>query len=996
MSLFDRSSARYSFSSRLSSSRPHRFWLATLVMLAFVFVCMAPQLAAQTLPPVAVGAVTFNGITTTVNTGSFGLVMPQGLAVDGAGDLYITNGRFPLIVGGMGCDCVVEVTQAGVTSELSTGSLTLSNPTAVALDGAGDVYIADYGNSRVVEVTAAGAASVLSTGSLTLNGPMGVAVNGAGNVYIADYGNNRVVEVTAAGVASVLSTSGLPGTTDGENTQGCSNAGLCAPYNVAVDGASDVYIVDRGNSRLVKLTAAGVASVMGTGSLTLSYPTGVAVDGAGNIYVADYNNQRIVEVTAAGAANALNVGTPGGVTLGYAFGIAVDSMGDVYATSASSEVVLEVSPSVNFGLVAAKSTATANQQTLPYTFQSNDTLTAVNVLTQGANGKDYTSDASTTCLTGIPYATGDTCNVVVDLSPTFPGERAGAVQLVDANGTQATTYLSAVGQGPLGVFQPGVASVLNIGTPGGTALSETNGVAIDGAGNVYIADTAHARVVEVTAAGVASVLNTGSLDISAVQSVAVDGAGNVYIPDYNQSRIVEVTAEGVASVLSTGSVSLKNPYGVTTDGAGDLYVTDLTNNCVVKVTAAGAASVLNVGTPGGKGLNMPTGVAVDNTGNVYIADSENSRVVEVTAAGVVSVLSTGTVNLFVPQAVAVDGAGTVYISNNTDIVEVTAGVASKLNTGSLTLTGPAEMAVDGAGDVYIADYYNSRVVEVNRSQQSLSFAGMAADETSGPQDAIVENIGNKPLVFTALDSPTTGQTTSSFNLNGSDTNCTNATSLAAGESCILGVEFAPLTLGSLTGAVNITDNNLNAASPNYATQSIALSGVGLTATTTSLTAPANSTFGASVTLTATVLAGTTPVTSGTVTFYDGSASIGAGTVNASGVATLNLTTLPVGVNSITANYGATTNDAASTSSASTVTVTADSTTTSLTAPASSTCGASVTLTATVLAGATPVTAGTVTFCNGSASIGTGTLNASGVATLSLSTLPLGVNSITAG
>ena len=191
----------------------------------------------------------------------------------------------------------------------------------------------------------------------------------------------------------------------------------------------------------------------------------------------------------------------------------------------------------------------------------------------------------------------------------------------------------------------------------------------------------------------------------------------------------------------------------------------------------------------------------------------------------------------------------------------------------------------------------------------------------------VQNIGNQPLNITALATVTTGQAASSFSLTGSGaTTCTGTTSLTPGEACSLGVEFAPLASGALTGTVNITDNNLNAAPPNYALQQINLSGSGsgvVVATSTALTAnPTSTVAGRTVALTATVTAGGSPVTSGTVTFYNGTTSIGTGAVNASGVVTLSLTTLPVGADSITANYGATAHFAASTSNAATVTVTA--------------------------------------------------------------------------
>jgi len=126
--------------------------------------------------------------------------------------------------------------------------------------------------------------------------------------------------------------------------------------------------------------------------------------------------------------------------------------------------------------------------------------------------------------------------------------------------------------------------------------------------------------------------------------VAVDGAGNVYIADSDNSRVVEVAA-GVASVLNTGSLTLSVPSGIAVDGTGDVYIADSSSNRVVEVTAAGVASVLNVGTPDGLGLSSITGLTVDGAGDVLIADTGNNRVVEVTAAGVANILNNSSLTL---------------------------------------------------------------------------------------------------------------------------------------------------------------------------------------------------------------------------------------------------------------------------------------------------------------------------------------------------------------
>ncbi|MGC9159799.1 MAG: choice-of-anchor D domain-containing protein, partial [Terracidiphilus sp.] len=210
----------------------------------------------------------------------------------------------------------------------------------------------------------------------------------------------------------------------------------------------------------------------------------------------------------------------------------------------------------------------------------------------------------------------------------------------------------------------------------------------------------------------------------------------------------------------------------------------------------------------------PYGVAVEGAGDLYIADTVNNRVVEVTAAGAASVLNVG-------------------------------------SPGSAPLNNPTGVAVDGAGDVYIADQQNFRVVKINQATQALSFTSTGTGDSSAQQTMTVENIGNQPLNITALNTTTTGLTTSIFDLNG-PTTCTDSTSLIAGATCDLGVEFAPTAPGSFNGTADITDNNLNAAG---AVQQVQLSGTGtgFAATMALSEAPSSSvTYGTPVTVTATL------------------------------------------------------------------------------------------------------------------------------------------------
>jgi sugar lactone lactonase YvrE len=295
------------------------------------------------------------------------------------------------------------------------------------------------------------------------------------------------------------------------------------------------------------------------------------------------------------------------------------------------------------------------------------------------------------------------------------------------------------------------------GTGSAAQFNAPFAVAVDSAGNVYVADTANDTIRKVTPAGAVSTLagkagSSGSKDATGSAArfynpsgVAVDGAGNVYVADTLNSTIRKVTPAGVVSTLagkagvtgtnngSGGAARFYYPYGVAVDRATNVYVADTYNLTIRKVTPAGVVSTL-VGTDAR--LFSPCGVAVDSATNVYVADYGNHIIRKVTPAGVVSTLAglagssgsadgTGTAaRFFYPSSVAVDSATNVYVADadNYTIRKVTpAGMVTTL-AGQPGLSGtndgtgsaaqfylPSGVAVDGSGNVYVADQYNDTI-----------------------------------------------------------------------------------------------------------------------------------------------------------------------------------------------------------------------------------------------------------------------------------------------
>ena len=611
---------------------------------------------------------------------------PTGVALDGAGNLYFADTRNHRIRKVDAAGVISTVAGDGTYGDSGRGvyggdggpatAAQLNFPTGVALDGAGNLYIADRDNLRIRKVDAAGVISTVAgdgTGgyggdggpavAAQLSSPRGVALDGAGNLYIADYFNQRIRKVDAAGTITTVAGSGEVGFDEGGyggDGGPAMAAQLNLPAGVALDGAGNLYIADLRNDRIRKVDAAGVIStVAGSGTegfggdggpavaAQLNTPAGVALDGAGNLYFADLRNHRIRKVDAAGVistvAGAGSTGESGGgfggdgypataAQLNFPSGVALDGSGNLYIADGFNNRIRKVDSAGVISTVAGGGLpggdgypATAAQLNFP------------SGVALDGSGNLYIAD---------------TWN--------------GRIRKVDAAGVISTVAGSERFGGFGGDGGPAVAA----------QLRNPYDVALDGAGNLYIADTSNDRIRKVDTAGVISTVAGNGTEgyggdggpataaqLNSPQSVALDGAGNLYIADRLNHRIRKVDATGViTTVAGDGTVGgrfgagayggdggpavaaqLFSPNGMALDGAGNLYIADTGNDRIRKVDAAGVIStVAGSGTEGFGGdggpavaaqLNSPSGVALDGAGNLYIADWWNHRIRKVDSAG---------------------------------------------------------------------------------------------------------------------------------------------------------------------------------------------------------------------------------------------------------------------------------------------------------------------------------------------------------------------------
>jgi hypothetical protein len=265
-----------------------------------------------------------------------------------------------------------------------------------------------------------------------------------------------------------------------------------------VDGAGDLFIVEGSRTQVVEVpvgcTSTACQTTVGSG---LSQPFGVTVDGAGDVFIADNYAAHLVEVPAGGGPQ-IAVGSG----LSYPSGVAVDGAGDAFITGTSVNQVVKVQyVAVNFGNVnvcpAGQTSPTPCNQTftLNYNVGTTTNFGPTKVVTQGAPNLDFKLGSGSTCTGAV--SGGSTCTVNVTFAPLAPGVRMGAVQLTDNSGNVlVTTMIHGIGQGPAMTFGPGVQT-----TVPASGLINSYGLAVDGAGDVFIADPSNKRVVKVPAGG---------------------------------------------------------------------------------------------------------------------------------------------------------------------------------------------------------------------------------------------------------------------------------------------------------------------------------------------------------------------------------------------------------------------------------------------------------------------------------------------------------------
>ncbi len=677
-------------------------------------------------------------------------------------------------------------------------SISVGYPRAVAPDGRGGVYFTSTGLNGAFKLDAAGSLTVVAgngkpsswfqnspANGAYIGSPQGLAVDAAGNLYLADTDTNQIRKVDANGTLSTVAGGGHLDPGDGQQA---TLAQLFSPADVALDAAGNLYIAEtRGRVRKVD-THGIITTVAGTGALVgsaingkpaaqahFSRPTGLAVDGAGNLYVADAALYYVYRIDPKGvitvaAGNGTLVFTPDGGPAASAGicpqgSLGADAAGNLYIPDTLTNSIRKVDAQGILTTVAGS----------PGSFGF------------GGDGGPATSAVLSSPQDAAPDAGGV---LWIADSSNF------RVRKVDAAGVIATA-----------AGLSGWAYAGDGGVATSAMLSAVSGVALDPAGNLFIADTNNARIRQVstahimtTVAGNGIIGNSGdggpaaSARLFTPSSVAVDSAGNVYFGDLGRVRKVDATGAIDTELTTTPG---RTP-AVAVDPSGNLYVAD--GDLVRKIDSYGTATtVAGTGTAGYSGdggeatqaqLSNPTGTALDSDGNLYIADLGNARIRMVDPAGNIhTAAGNGTygysgdggeatsAQLWDPAGVAVDSEGALVIADGSYVRRVDRmGIITTIASG---LSGAVGIAAGAGIRLYVAESNNDvvrvLVPPIPDLVVAVTHSGRFAPRETGAVYAItVGNAGASPTSGTVTVSDTLPATFTATAMKGTGWNCTLA------------------------------------------------------------------------------------------------------------------------------------------------------------------------------------------------------------------------------
>jgi sugar lactone lactonase YvrE len=780
-------------------------------------------------------------------TGDTAYGQPESIAVAPNGTVYIADTNNNRVVG-LTTNLPGNSTQLpvlGPNFAIGRTDYTLSSPQALAVDAAGDLYIADIpttGGGRIFEMTATGGVlngtiRLIHSGAPLVN-PIALTVDSANTLFIGDWppvSGDGVIYSLAAGRTALtpLTFTGIPAD--------------YTPAALVRDSLGNLYIADNGgdpggdnvNGNVYKAPAVGGAAVaVSAQTFTIDQPSGLARDTAGDLFILTKlandigAGQQVVEIPFASPTTPYLIPNTG---LQNSSSMALDPNGnlDVLQLTPGAAIQLAFVTPVNLGSVTVGSTG----ESIPFNFEFNApaTLSGFRALTLGDLSNEVIEMPGGTCTTVpatispyMPY----TCTEAFAGKPQYPGTRVSAIQV---QGTPTTSIL-----GSSSVYENGT-SAAEVTYPMDTtttadSLQQPQGVAISGLNNtVYIADSSSGQVYSTTymTGTTFTPVSTGSFPLQFPTAVALDGQGDLYIADYNLGEVIKVpTTSGQAPSLVATSVAgvnlLQHPIALAIDYVGNLYIGDAgpdgdnassaVPGYVVKIASNGSPSKMTI--PSGIKIIFPQALAADSEGNLLIGDGgayvvpSDGQIVKVFAAGTTAtrVRAEGVETPTNPVGLAFDAAGQLYALDGTvGTLTVIPPTGAGFQVGfSTTLSAPSAMAASAGTQSFVisnvGNATSNSLVYLNGNSSTLAFGNVAEGRTA-TLPATVHNIGNQDLT---LGNPYLDQLVDNpaFSIS-RGTTCSNNGGLDPAASCVIEVSFAPTAVGftSAEAAVESTAYN---------------------------------------------------------------------------------------------------------------------------------------------------------------------------------------------
>jgi len=980
---------------------------------------------------------------------------PVGTAVDGAGNVYYTDSGNNLI-GKVDLNGNLTIVAGTGTSGFSpngtpAASAMLNSPSAMLLDGAGNVFFADSGNSAVREIVAATGLieTVAGTGSVgysgdggaataaTLNHPQGIALDTNGNLYIADTGNNVIREVSAAnGTIATIAGTGVGGF--GGDGGPAAAALLNQPWGISFGMDGSLYIADFLNNVIRRIDTSGnISTVAGTGdanysgdlgpalSATLDHPASVVLDAANDLFIADSENnvvrkvngvsQIITTLAANGSSDSNGDGLDANtatVAMNKVYGLCLDPSGDLFIADRLGLRVREIYAAlarIQFPDIKVTNTSPATVQEI-----DNDGNAPLHIASITPVSNAAVDPATTTCSTTSAMAPGAACNIGVEFKPEVVGapvngqinvasDSANSPVVIDLFGNSlsieptTTAVTSSVNPSALGQAVTFTATVSSQSSTLTGTVQFMDGTTVLGGVPVLLSSTTR------TAKFTTTSLALGSHAITAVYSgdnLNATSTSPVLTQIVKQTSVLLLTssenpAQVYDAVTFTVAVS-ETPSGGVAPAGAIVFSADgsLLPNGTIAIANGTASYTTSLLAAGSHAITA-----------AYAGDANNMPGTSNTLTEVVNAATTTTLltssNASVTLTAPVTFTATVVGNNSstpTGNVVFKDGTAA-IGTSAMNNAGVASFTTStlGTGSHSItAAYQGDQDYAASVSAPLTETVNKIATATAVVSSANPANAG-AAVRFTVTVTAASA-TTPNVPLTGSVTLMDGASAVGTGTLAPTGtgpatasavISISTLAIGShaITAIYGGDANYL--ASTSGATAQTVSQATSSNLLTASTTAPVAT---KPVTLTATLSSnGGTPT--GTVTFLDTGTAIGTGNL-ANGIASITTATLAVGPHTITAVYGGDANDSASTSNAVTVTVQSATTKVALTPSQSPTnFGQPFTLTAAVT-GNGGVPAGSVTFSDGGTPLQTVTL-ANGTAAYTTSALAVGGHTFTA-